>query len=1618
MKAPGIFITQMNSPKPKQSIQKLISLLVAESFLTTSLLLPSCLASEEYLPSWAAKKTFPQAPGDLLRPTTSAKDGSIRKNLKKELEEPFDYVQLKQGSSADSTHVQLLQLLLHALPEALNAEFEEILRKGRVLNIGLETNIGGILQNSNMVSYLRAHGVDAIGLDPQVEENVEQGLVKGVVQEMPFPEDSFDLVVSAGLFNPEFFDLSQMHKQGYKTPFAFYSKAAEQIKRILRSDGKFLVSLTAPNPEFISAFRDAGFEMIPLLDVSHGYLLVNQKSVRDGGARLHDGLLAQRSRWTPLSPKTKVSEHAQLAIHIKLHPDTVGTDRQGIILTVDGIPYFAYTKDIEAANKTDGRKKIQIFELLSKKPGNEEIVPLRDPSVAPALRGAMRLFSSFVTGKQKKAEEIGLLLDVLYLPDKIQLQFGETLYTIDRKTGHVSGQDGIGEKRDSLQPDTYLFLAGLPLIMNADTHDEVLEFYRQTGGRLDAILFAPPGTFDVQDDDIPSMRFEETTAFGMEGEQGGLFEPGLNVVKAAERLVNIRAAEVARRTERLRKLKEARLPDSTYVQYEEGALAGAEQKLNEAKQIFEAIGQMDSLEEMFAWIREHAAKPTPLQQEALEAVSEEMSVDPSYVFFIEKESLLGEFFNFRMRGLHGVLNLGGESSRITLVDSGLESLPRIVETLIHESLHGKEAPLTKIPLKRNFARYLIEGITQDHLTETMRALLARNTPFSKKLEEAMREETARHAKEDILHTILLYGTIMEDRETGKAFPADPVSEWLATNSIYYRIEREFARALSETVGHEVLETLYARGDALPLKEALGTRFHFLEGLSTFLTDPPLKRVLYHLMVQVLSRPDFDKKKYQTAYAVLSEVTRRFDEKRASATYQKFTEPERYQLELILREKLHHKKIVHRAIEAKQSGTLERGWIKKETEILYLQAIAKYQNYRNRYATDGGGKGALIDQLWEAIRLGDEKQRDMLVAGLKKEPMTWASVLLEGVLTILPEVDNEIAALSEKLGFSKDERKDIGISVTELAMNAMQHAAGGAVVARQVHSKGRTGIEITVVDRAKEGLDKEKITQIKLPDVKSKSGRGLYLVKNLMDDLQIDSRPGVGTKVTVVKWFIPYLSDAELKRFQKLEEATEKFREGIFSFYGTLHPSDAKAYANATQMLQNLTGEERIRFHAYQERIHGNLKNQSDIENLDGILRKDRVAERLVALLESADPYANLFAAFSIPDVSLDSSLLQRAISRLEELIADPSPRSQKVRHAMILPLAELDPARPDAYFVAIATQKKESFLTREAAKIVLSWRYPDKFKAGEIPTPADIASWGVVLGTEKSFQGKEQVPFAIGYTDFGERDFKNLVVPQISLLQVGSFFILDSRLKEKILEIDQVRYDKNLLFIHDLPKVLKSGNYPYHTAATIQALLSRKDAIVGKTVLDLGAAEGIQGLVVLHLGAKRVIGVDIDPKFSETIKNNLHLNRYPEEKFHFIAGDLKEKEKILAALEPFKDEISIVVETIGPFSWYKGANMAAIELTRSLPNVRLFFAGGYAEPNGIEEGPPVDDWASGWDEERLNGIGFKTMGGVQLLGPQNFYVKTVIAERSAKDGARRAASFLPSLHHQDALLYP
>jgi anti-sigma regulatory factor (Ser/Thr protein kinase) len=111
---------------------------------------------------------------------------------------------------------------------------------------------------------------------------------------------------------------------------------------------------------------------------------------------------------------------------------------------------------------------------------------------------------------------------------------------------------------------------------------------------------------------------------------------------------------------------------------------------------------------------------------------------------------------------------------------------------------------------------------------------------------------------------------------------------------------------------------------------------------------------------------------------------------------------------------------------------------------------------------------------------------------------------------------EAKALAEIMGFNSTVCEEIALVVIELATNLIKHAYNGKLVLTPVADNVRIGLEIESRDSGPGIADVERALADRF-STSGTRGTGLGAVNRLMDELDITSRHGAGTRIVCRKW---------------------------------------------------------------------------------------------------------------------------------------------------------------------------------------------------------------------------------------------------------------------------------------------------------------------------------------------------------------------------------------------------------------------------------------------------------------------------------------------------------------------
>ena len=114
------------------------------------------------------------------------------------------------------------------------------------------------------------------------------------------------------------------------------------------------------------------------------------------------------------------------------------------------------------------------------------------------------------------------------------------------------------------------------------------------------------------------------------------------------------------------------------------------------------------------------------------------------------------------------------------------------------------------------------------------------------------------------------------------------------------------------------------------------------------------------------------------------------------------------------------------------------------------------------------------------------------------------------------VRQEVRRQAQALGFSLVEQTKLVTAASELARNTLVYGGGGEVSIEQLEHGGLRGVQIVFSDQ---GPGIPDVDQALRDGFTTGGGLGLGLggAKRLVSEMTIESAPGQGTRIKVVKW---------------------------------------------------------------------------------------------------------------------------------------------------------------------------------------------------------------------------------------------------------------------------------------------------------------------------------------------------------------------------------------------------------------------------------------------------------------------------------------------------------------------
>jgi serine/threonine-protein kinase RsbT len=110
----------------------------------------------------------------------------------------------------------------------------------------------------------------------------------------------------------------------------------------------------------------------------------------------------------------------------------------------------------------------------------------------------------------------------------------------------------------------------------------------------------------------------------------------------------------------------------------------------------------------------------------------------------------------------------------------------------------------------------------------------------------------------------------------------------------------------------------------------------------------------------------------------------------------------------------------------------------------------------------------------------------------------------------------VRTLAIQTGLGLVDQTKIVTAVSELARNCIDYGGGGAITMEIIQNGGRTGLRLSIEDQGP-GIADINLALTDGYTTGSGMGLGLSGARRLVNDFDIWSKPGEGTRVTVTRW---------------------------------------------------------------------------------------------------------------------------------------------------------------------------------------------------------------------------------------------------------------------------------------------------------------------------------------------------------------------------------------------------------------------------------------------------------------------------------------------------------------------
>ncbi len=377
------------------------------------------------------------------------------------------------------------------------------------------------------------------------------------------------------------------------------------------------------------------------------------------------------------------------------------------------------------------------------------------------------------------------------------------------------------------------------------------------------------------------------------------------------------------------------------------------------------------------------------------------------------------------------------------------------------------------------------------------------------------------------------------------------------------------------------------------------------------------------------------------------------------------------------------------------------------------------------------------------------------------PQFLSSVTLHeiGKLSVQFETDvtrarNLGSLLAKEILFDQTNCIRIGTAVSELSRNIIEYAEGGNIdFYIGVKNTGKTGLVIFFEDH---GPGIENMQEIQSGEYQSKSGMGVGISgsQRLMDDFDIQSGKGTGTKITAAKWLPKSGKELTTDRIKQLQSAFQKtISSGDASMVDTINSQNNELVFLLRQLQERNTEIESIN-KELEETNRGVLALNRELEDKATAIEKAK-KEAEQANKAKSEFLANMSHEIRTPlngIVGFTDLVFRTELNDIQEQYLKNVSASAETLMALINDI--LDFSKIEAGRLELDFEKTDLFDLAESAMDIIKYNAHEKSLELLIDIPPDMPRYIMIDSVRLRQVFMNLLSNAVKFTKKGEIEFK------------------------------------------------------------------------------------------------------------------------------------------------------------------------------------------------------------------------------------------------------------------------